>query len=101
MQPTFNASLPVAWRLQWDRLAAFTLASPSRFGSSFRLAQSESPSFAKEKPACALTVAGQWRNLTALPEHSVAGNQPHHAAAKNQPAAPPEKLTPSFKFYPI
>ena len=45
-----NPSLPVAWRLQWE----------SRGGHS-------------HPEACAFTVAGQWRNFTALPDHSDAG----------------------------
>jgi hypothetical protein len=48
-------SLPVAWRLQWENPGGHSRLS---IGAG---------------AACALTVAGQWRSFTALPEHSVAG----------------------------
>ena len=51
-----DASLPDAGRHQWERLLAGIHTVPENW--------------------CArITVAGQWRILTALPEHSVAGQR--------------------------
>lgn len=54
---TSGTSLPEVEQLQWENSGRH---SQGLDASAFR-------------SSCALTVAGQWRSFTALPEHSVAG----------------------------